>query len=256
MQNGSYQFETKEMRIRSGANQIYATLYLPQTAEKCPAVIMSHGYGGSGRDFTMEGNYFASHGYVALAFDFCGGTPTSRSTGKTSEMSVLTEKADLLAVLAFVKSLDCVNGSDIFLFGKSQGGFVSALASAECPEAVRAIILYYPAFCIPDDWTGRYPNIKDIPETENFWGIELGSCYCLAVHGMDPYEIVRHFDKEVLIFHGDQDPVVALSYSVRLKDTYPHAELIVYEGEGHGFTPETDAKSAEKTLEFMQKNRA
>ncbi len=255
MKNGSYQFETKEMRIPRGANQIFATLYLPQTDEKCPAVIMSHGYGGSGRDFTMEGSYFASHGYVALAFDFCGGTPTSRSSGKTSEMSVLTEKEDLLALLAYVKSLDCVDSSNIFLLGKSQGGFVSALASAECPKDVRAIVLYYPAFCIPDDWIRRYPDPKDIPETENFWGIELGSCYCLAVHGMDPYETVRHFDKEVLIFHGDQDPVVALSYSVRLKETYPHAELIVYEGEGHGFTPAKDAESAEKALEFMRKNR-
>ena len=72
---------------------------------------------------------------------------------------------------------------------------------------------------------------------------------------MDPYKAVEHFDKKVLIFHGDLDAVVALSYSVRLQKTYPHAELIVYEGEGHGFTPEKDAESAEKALEFMQRNR-
>ncbi len=256
MENGAYQFETKEIRIPHGAEQIFATLYLPQADGKCPAVIMSHGYGGSYRDFILEGTYFASHGYVALSFDFCGGTPTSRSSGKTSEMSVLTEKEDLLAVLAYVKSLDCVDSSDIFLLGKSQGGFVSALAAAECPKDVRALILYYPAICIPDDWTGRYPDVKDIPETEVFWGIELGSCYCLAVHGMDPYETVKKFDREVLIFHGDQDAVVALSYSVRLRETYPRAELIVYESEGHGFTPAKDAESAEKALEFMRRNLA
>ncbi len=136
MKNGSYHFETKEIKISRGTQQIFATIWLPQTDGKCPTVIM-----GSGRDFIMEGEYFAAHGYVAPAYDFCGGTPTSRSSGKTSEMSVLTEKDDLLAVLAYVRSLDCVDNSDIFLLGKSQGGFVSALASAQCPEDVRAIIL-------------------------------------------------------------------------------------------------------------------
>ncbi len=251
MYNETFQFETKEIKIPHNTGQIYATLYLPQTSGKRPAVIMSHGFGGSGRDFLMEGAYFASHGWVALAFDFCGGAPNSRSTGKTSKMSVLTETEDLFAVLAYAKSLDYVDGSHLYLLGKSQGGFVTALAAAKRPADVRGIILYYPAFCIPDDWTKRHPNPDDVPETEEFWGIELGSCYCLAVHGMDPYEAVRHFDKEVLIFHGDLDLIVPLSYSIRLKETYPHAKLIVYHGEGHGFTPEKDAEAAKQVLAYF-----
>ena len=61
-------------------------------------------------------------------------------------MSVLTEKADLEAVLEEVKQWDFVDTGSIYLMGNSQGGLVTALTAAEHKEEIRAVILIYPAF--------------------------------------------------------------------------------------------------------------
>ena len=95
-----------------------------------PAVIFSHGFGGSYRAGTSYAEKLAQNGYVVYCFDFCGGSPESRSDGSTLEMSVFTEQADLEAVITRVKGLDYVDSDNLFLIGTSQGGAVSALTGA------------------------------------------------------------------------------------------------------------------------------
>lgn len=93
---------------------------------------------------------FVEEGYAAVCFDFCM-SGSGKSSGSSLGMSVLTEKADLLNVLDYIKTLDFVDASCITLVGCSQGGLVSALAAAERGNEVEQLILYYPALCIPDD---------------------------------------------------------------------------------------------------------
>ena len=61
----------------------------------------------------------------------------SKSDGKTTEMSVLTEVKDLEVVIDYVSTLPYVNKDKIFLMGCSQGGFVSALVTF-------ARLIFYP----------------------------------------------------------------------------------------------------------------
>ena len=42
----------------------------------------------------------AKKGYAVYCFDFCGGSPGSRSSGSTLEMSIFTEQKDLAAARA------------------------------------------------------------------------------------------------------------------------------------------------------------
>ena len=58
----------------------------------------------------------------------------------------------------------------------------------------------------------------------------------------------------VLLFHGTEDAVVPLSYSERAAKTYPNAELVIYAGEGHGFSPPTMRDAEERLLAFIRKN--
>ena len=75
-------------------------------------------------------------------------------------MSVLTEKEDLKAVIEFLKARSEINEKCLFLLGASQGGFVSLLTAAELKEEIRALVLYFPALCIPDDWRKEYPEFN------------------------------------------------------------------------------------------------
>lgn len=98
-------------------------MYIPQNAgEKMPAVISSHGFGGTHSVGTRYAENLAENGYVVYCFDFCGGSPSSQSDGSTLEMSLFTEKADLEAVIAMVQGLDYVDSDNLFLMGTSQGG--------------------------------------------------------------------------------------------------------------------------------------
>ena len=44
-----------------------------------------------------------------------------------------------------------VNPDETVLMGCSQGGFVSAIAASRLHDKISKLVLFYPAFCIPDD---------------------------------------------------------------------------------------------------------
>jgi len=241
----------KEHIITTEDKTIYGNIYMPKEEGKYPAVILSHGYNGVNSDFIRECSYFAENGYVAYAFDFCGGSTRSKSSGFTTDMTLFSEKDDLLTVFENISSLDNVDSERIFLFGASQGGMVSALAAEELKEKVAGMILYYPAFCIPDDWRKKYPNLDNVPETINFWGMNLGRNFAVSIHDFYVFDTIGNYTGDVLIIHGKNDPIVSMGYMEQAKEAYKNIELIVLENEAHGFSASGAKYAMEKALEFM-----
>ena len=62
----------------SGGNKIYGEAFIPLSPGKHPAVILSHGYGGTHSGFYALADRLAKAGYVAYCYDFSGGSPRSR----------------------------------------------------------------------------------------------------------------------------------------------------------------------------------
>lgn len=246
------QLRNEELIITAGEKKIYGKIFYPATAQKCPAVIFSHGYNGSHSDFLAECRYFSENGFIAYCFDFCGGSGRSKSSGKSTEMTVFTEKEDLLAVIDHISAMEQVDASRVFLLGGSQGGLVTALAAEERAEQIRGMVLYFPAFNIPDDWRKNYPDPAQIPETVDFWGLKLGREFFLSMREFDTYANIGSFGQEVLILHGDQDVIVPLAASRKAVQLYDYAEVIVLPGEGHGFSPTAAKAAMEKALKLMQ----
>ena len=58
-----------------------------------------------------------------------------------------------------------------------------------------------------------------------------------------------------LFFHGTEDKLVPVDQSVRmakkLKDAGVPTQIVVLEGEGHGFTDATNQKSMQQMLDFL-----
>ena len=67
------------------------------------AVILSHGFLANEKMCCRYAEVLAGLGFLAVTYDFCGGGIRCRSDGRTEDMTVLTEKEDLLAVLAGVR---------------------------------------------------------------------------------------------------------------------------------------------------------
>ena len=249
---GRRAFRVEELPLKNGERDIYGILYRPVGRKRrWPTVILSHGYGGSAANCVPYAEIFAAHGFACYAFDFCGGGPASRSSGQMIEMSVLTEASDLDAVLAQVRASKYADASRVFLWGESQGGFVSAYVAARRPEMVRGLILFYPAFVLQDAIRARYPNPADIPETAVVMDNRIGAVYARDALSFDIYEVMGRYPGDVLIVHGDCDAMVPLSYSERAQKVYASAELRVIPGGFHGFRDALDAP-ASMTLDFLK----
>lgn len=246
-----YTVKTKEVYMPDGDSKVYGKIYMPDKEGTCPAIIMSHGYNGANTDFVNECNYFARNGYVACAIDFCGGSARSKSSGKTTETTIFTEKSNVLATYRYIKELENVDKSQIYLFGGSQGGLVTAMAAEEVADEVKGMILYFPAFNIPDDWRKMHPDVNKIPETIDFWGLKLGKVFAASMHDYYTFDNIGSFSKKVLILYGKKDAIVPYSYIQRAEKTYKDVKVILYPNDGHGFTPATGIKAREEVYRFM-----
>jgi dienelactone hydrolase len=125
-------------------------LYAPTANGRWPVVILSHGAsGGSPKasdDWSLEGAYFTSKGYVVLA-------PMRRGRGKSTGISLESEEKncdlsswdgglqaafrDLDAVIDYAQSLPFADANRIALVGGSRGGFLSVAYAAEGRERAR-----------------------------------------------------------------------------------------------------------------------
>ena len=227
-------FEVKETFVQRGELTIYGKLYLPTDREgRIPAVILSH---SSGLDCDSMQPYceeFANRGYAAYAFDFCGGSSHSKSDGEEADMTVFTETDDLKAVFEEISSFGFVDSDEVYLFGTSQGGLVSALAANDLADRVKGLILLYPAFNIPE-LVGKYESVAN--SVLGQLGITLANeKFVESLKGYDPYAHIANFHGEVLILHGSQDFIVNPSYSQKAAEVYDHCEVKIIEGATHGF---------------------
>lgn len=250
-----YKVSTQVLTIPAGDHTLYGELLMPQGIEgKLPTVICSHGLGSNGKNVkNMVGMSLAMSGFAVCCFDFYGGSLRSKSGGKMWEMSVFTEQADLNAVIDHIKAL-CTTATDrLFLLGESQGGFVTAITAAQRPQEFRAVIEYYPAFCIPDDAKARHGSVENIPEQENFGGSLLGRIYSENVMDYDVYQVIPAYTGPVLIIHGDNDKAVNISYGQMAAEVYEHAEFVCLPGEVHGFTGQGRKTAAHLSYDFLQR---
>lgn len=249
------EMSTGELTITTDSKSIYGKIYIPGNEGTYPAVILSHGYNGSNSDFVKECEYFAENGFVAYAYDFCGGSTRSKSSGATKDMTLFTEKDDLLTVFEHISSMDNVDSNQVFLFGGSQGGMVSTLVAEELNEKVAGMLLYFPALCIPDDWRRQYPSVDNIPETIDFWDMTLGRDFVTSIHDFYVFDTIGNYSGDILIIYGENDPIVGLGYMEKADNIYENSELIVLENEGHGFSLEGGKYAMERSLNFMKGDR-
>lgn len=236
---------TSAIAVEHHGRTVYGEALIP-AAESFPVVIFSHGFNGYQDDFKGIAEALVAEGVGALTFTFCGSGPRDRSGFPTTEMTLETERDDLIALIDYARRIEGFNGK-LFLFGGSQGGMVSALAAQRRGEEVSGMILLYPAFGIRDDWNAmfpksQYPDDDSLPETVynfNGWGVDLGKGFIRSARKVDVFSKMPAFSDPVLIFHGDNDAVVNIRYSKQAtgKGGYPNSKLIEYANFVHGAQP-------------------
>lgn len=232
-----------------------------------PAIIVSHGFSG---DYTSEAPYcraLAEYGYVTYSFSFCGGSKTLtpeelKSEGDTTETTVWTEVADLIAVKDYVKALPYIDPRQIILMGCSQGGLISGLAAAKCGAEIYKLVMVFPALCIPDHARrgclgGASYDPKHVPQVLDCGKILLGKSFHDTVADMDVFLELEAYKGPVLILQGLEDQTVNYSYAIRAKESYAPGQchLQLMRDTGHAMDEKQRKSTTASIRQFLLEHK-
>ena len=233
---------------KENGSRIVGKVFRPDdSGRKYPTAIFSHGFGSNYRELEHHGAGFSLHNINCVFFDFCGGGPETLSDGTMHEMTVLSEADDLFTVISAVRDLTYVDPEEIYLIGESMGGFVSAYVAAKIPNDIKGLVLWYPAFIIPEDARARYEAGKTTA-----LGLPISPDYNKTAMEIDIYNLISNYKNPVKIIHGDEDTIVPIRYSEEALKYYDDASLIVFEGAGHSFEGKDSVRAREETVAFIE----
>ncbi|MDO4242431.1 MAG: alpha/beta fold hydrolase [Actinomyces sp.] len=236
---------------------VQALVYVPRAAAagrtRAPLVVCCHGLGESGLRVAPVAQRLAAAGAVTVCPTFRGGgAPTA---GATTGMSVLTELADLEAILATAWSWPFVDTGRTALFGRSLGGLVATLAAARRPAQVAALVLWYPALRAPAGLRARFATPAAVPQTFSHavdnGQMVLGRRYAQDMWGLDVDAQLSALRRPVLLVHGELDRDVPIEVSEAALRALPDARLIPVPGAGHGFGGERFESAVKASAEFL-----
>ena len=230
--------DMKEFYIDDDGIKLHAKLDIPEGADKCPLVIIVHGYTGDMEEPHIEGTAKAvtEAGFAALRVEMYG---HGKSGGRFRDHTLYKWVANMLAVTEYARELDFV--TDLYLCGHSQGGLLVMLIAGMCPDRFKAIIPLSPAWMIPEyaragEFLGDKVDPVNIPDEflQNGDNVLSGNYIRVAqtIHVED--EIAR-YNGPVLIVHGDEDESVPYEYGVKAAKLYKNAKLVTVEGDDHCF---------------------
>ena len=141
----------------------------------------------------------------------------------------------------------------IILLGESQGGAVSAISAGRNKDIVNGLIMYYPAFVVPDWVHEMFKTKEDITVRFNFMWLPLGRKYAEDVWDYDPYSEIGSYDKPVLLMHGDKDELVPLFYADEAAKCYKDIDYYVIKDGQHGFTGDKEEQANKYLLDYLLK---
>ena len=242
-------------RVQSGDNSLHGVFYLPNHFDKSqqyPVLIFSHGYNSNSYADTDYVPYLTELGIICYKFDFVGGSIRSRSGGDFLQMSLLTEKADLLAVIDDVASQPFVDPKRVALIGMSQGGVVTGLTAPEVSDRILGEILVYPAFNILDEARARYTSPEELPDELLLLNQYVGRRYFADVWDMNLTAEATRYTGPVLLIHGTADRLVNHQYSIDAAAQFDNARLLLLDGAPHGFGKKEVAALMTELLAFLQ----
>jgi acetyl esterase/lipase len=248
-----------------GADQLTMDIYQPEQSDRIyPAVILVHGGGwsaGDKKDFADMGTGLARVGYAAFSVNY----RLANSTGNKYPAQLDDVQTAVRWIRAHSRKYD-IDPNKLGALGASAGGHLVALlgtmdtrdnsdkALSKYSSRVTCVVdLFGPTDFTPKN-LGKYnPAVKNI--LLNFFGKTAEEAPKLYREASP----VTHIDAKTvpfLIFQGTSDPLVPASQSEvlykDLKAKHIEAELVLFKGEGHGFTKKEDIEiMIKKTLAFF-----
>ena len=225
------------MFINDDGIVLSAVLEKPEGQEKCPLVILLHGF-TSAKDRPhnlLAAAAMRESGFATLRMDLYG---HGESGGEFRKHTLYKWISNTMAAIDWARE---AGYSELYLSGHSQGGLVAALAAGMEVDRIRGLILRAPAFMIPrcareGNMLGRSFDPDHIPDTVPvIKGLELEGNYIRVAQTIYPEQAADRYQGPVLILHGSEDDVVPPADSQKMAARYRRCELALIPGETHHF---------------------
>jgi dienelactone hydrolase len=148
----------------TASTKLLGYLAKPGGAGPFPAVVILHGCGGLLAQNILMAERLKSWGYVGLAIDSLGsrGWPSACGGLNTAQND---QASDAYSGLNFLAAQDFVDPDRIGVLGYSMGGGAAMLAvergriEQSFPRKFRAVIAYYPGFCVQNSGIMTAPTL-------------------------------------------------------------------------------------------------
>ena len=227
------------MYINNDGIRLHLELEKPaQSSEKCPLVIVIHGFTGHMEEEHIKAVSRAMNeaGFATLRAEMYG---HGSSDGTFREHTLYKWVTNALAVIDYARGLDFV--SKLYLCGHSQGGLLVMLAGALKHDDIAGIIPLSPAWRIPEDARkGCVLGVSFDPDhiPEEVWfedGGALDGNYLRVAQTIHVEDAIDRYDGPVLIVHGDADESVPFRDAEDAAARYKNCELVRIPGDTHCF---------------------
>lgn len=229
--------------------------------EKCPIVILFHGFMGC-RGYTEDhlfcklADSLLQAGLAVVKFDFNG---HGESDGEFSDMNIYSEILDASKIIDYVRGLSFV--TDIYIAGHSQGALVGGMTAGFYREVIKKLVMLSPAATIKEDALigscfGTPYDKEQVPDYFPVVNVyqqhfNVGGLYFRTARTVPIYETTAMFRGKTLIIHGTADDVVGVCGAEKYLEYMPEAELILIEGENHGLDAFSQDKVIAKVTAFL-----
>ena len=133
-------YKQEQVDIRTGTTFLAATLVMPATKGKHPAVVFAPGSSALSRDESSPFREFqplVGNGIALLIYDKHG---TGGSSGDWRQQSFEDLAGDVLAGVAYLKNRKEINPRQIGVWGFSQGGWIAPLAASRSKDIAFVIM--------------------------------------------------------------------------------------------------------------------
>jgi len=214
--------------------------YPPSFMNESPTALILHIHSGptstADLGFNPEAVYFTSRGYGFAEVNYRGSATYGYSyQDALRENWGIVDVQDTIAMAERLVELGWAHPNRIALFGSSAGGFTVLNTLIAAPGKFQAAICSY----------GVSDLVADAHNTHKFERYYHRFLVGDLEENMQRFierSPINHVDKitaPLLLFHGDQDPVVNVAQTEsifqQLKRRGVPCKMIIYSGEGHGF---------------------
>lgn len=216
---------------------IRGSTYRPDVLQRCPSVLMLHGFTGNrvetGFLFVKLARTLARQGIAAVAFDF---RHSGESDGSFGQMLATGELDDALHMSRWLQAQAFVDRSRMAILGFSLGGLLAACANAR-RSPFRAMVLLAPTTV---ENLCRFVRAEDGHGSVAIGPHTLHPRFVDDLRTLDPVGDVVRNPRPTLIVQGDADtavpPHVSRQYVDALKRAQVPLKVEMIEKADHGFS--------------------